>query len=444
MGKLATIARRTFLIGSAAVVGGVAFGVYKVKQAPPNPLLDDLPQGATALTPYVRIDGQGVTLITPRGGLGAGAAYRLFAPTYDASLLLRETVARRPDPRRHTTEFSECCPPRARLTSTDCAPCRRPRCTPTSRAAFEPTVLEQWATQAGVPMPRPRDRLLQFEGLADFLHFLDWACGLASTRERLAELSYGFSQRLADSGAGYADVIVNPTHWTAWHGRLPAMIDAIDAGFAAAEQDGLPPVGLCVSLLRTQSSDAAAELVDVLVGLRHPRVVALSIDGNEAAAGRTGPRFAQAFKRAGAAGLRRTVHAGESSGPEGVRDAIELLGADRIDHGVRAIEDPDLVGLLADRRIPLGICPTSNLTLGVYAAIEDHPIDRLRRAGVVVSINTDDPVLLGASLEGEYALCSKAFGWSDDVLRDLARNSIAASFANADIKARLIQALARW
>ena len=309
---------------------------------------------------------------------------------------------------------------------------------------FDPAVLEQWAAQARVAMPRPRDQLLQFEGLADFLHFLDWACGLASTRERLAALSYGYSRRLADSGAGYGDVIVNPTHWTAWHGRLPAMIDAIDAGLAEAEQDGLPPVGLCVSLLRTQSADAAAELADALIALRHPRVVALSIDGNEAAAGRTGPRFAEAFRRAGAAGLRRTVHAGESSGPEGVRDAIELLGADRIDHGVRAIEDPELVALLADRRIPLGVCPTSNLKLGVYAAIVAHPIDRLRRAGVVVSLNTDDPVLLGASLEGEYALCSQAFGWSDEDLRALARNSIDASFADADVKARLLEALARW
>ena len=309
---------------------------------------------------------------------------------------------------------------------------------------FEPGLLEQWATRARVTMPRPRERLFEFEGLADFLHFLDWACGLASTRERLAELSYGYSKRLAEGGAGYADVIVNPTHWPAWHGRLPDMIDAIDAGLTAAEQDGLAPVGLCVSLLRTQSSDAAAELVDTLVALRHPRVVALSIDGNEAAAGRTGPRFAQAFRRAGAAGLRRTVHAGESSGPEGVRDAIELLGADRIDHGVRAIEDPDLVALLVDRQIPLGVCPTSNLKLGVYACIEDHPIDRLRRAGVAVSINTDDPVLLGASLVGEYALCSQAFGWSEGDLRALARNSIDASFANADVKARLSQALSSW
>lgn len=309
---------------------------------------------------------------------------------------------------------------------------------------FEPGLLEQWATQAHVLMPRPRERLFEFEDLANFLHFLDWACGLASTRERLAELSYGYSQRLADAGAGYADVIVNPTHWPAWRGRLPDMVDAIDAGLRAAEQDGLPPVGLCVSVLRTQSSDAAAELVDTLVALRHPRVVALSIDGNEAAAGRTGPRFADAFRRAGAAGLRRTVHAGESSGPEGVRDAITLLGADRIDHGVRAIEDPELVALLVDRQIPLGICPTSNLKLGVYARIEDHPIDRLRRAGVAVSINTDDPVLLGASLVDEYALCAKVFGWSDGDLRALARNSVDASFANAEVKARLIQALARW
>ena len=309
---------------------------------------------------------------------------------------------------------------------------------------FNVALLEAWARQQGATLPRPRERLLQFEGLADFLHFLDWACGLADTRERLAELAYDTSRRLAASGAGYADVIFNPTHWKAWHGRLPAMIDAIDAGLAAAEQDGLTPVGLCVSLLRTQSAAQAADLVDALVALRHPRVVALSIDGNEAAAGRTGPRFAEAFARAGAAGLKRTVHAGESSGPEGVRDAVLLLGADRIDHGVRAIEDPSLVDLLAERGVALGICPTSNLALGVYASMAEHPIDRLRRAGVRVSVNTDDPALLGATLEGEYALCQMTFGWGDDALRDVAATSIDASFASPAVKSRLREALSRW
>jgi adenosine deaminase len=309
---------------------------------------------------------------------------------------------------------------------------------------FEPATLENWAKQAGVPMPRPRDQLFLFNGLADFLEFLDWACGLANSSDRLAEMAYGFCQRLAADGTGYADLIINPTHWAAWHGRTKALIDALDAGFSAAEQDGLPPVGLCISLLRTQSADEAIELVENLVSWRHPRLVALSVDGNEAAAGRTGPRFAEAFRRAGTAGLKRTVHAGESSGPEGVRDAIELLGADRIDHGVRAIEDSQVVALLTERGIPLGVCPSSNVTLKVYPSIEAHPIDRLRKAGVRVSINTDDPSLLATNLPAEYGLVSTAFDWNDEIVRDVARTSIDASFANADVKARLKSALVDW
>lgn len=309
---------------------------------------------------------------------------------------------------------------------------------------FEPAMLEAWSRKDGVAMPRPRETLLQFAGLADFLGFLDWACGLAGTTERLAQLCYDLGRRLAASGAGYADVIINPTHWHAWQGRLPAMLDAMHGGFCAAEQDGLPPVGLCISLLRTQTAQQASELVDQLVQLRHPRVVALSVDGNEATAGRTGPRFADAFRRAGQAGLKRTVHAGESSGPDGVRDAIELLGADRIDHGVRAIDDPSLVAMLAERRISLGICPTSNIVLGVYPAMAEHPVERLRQAGVLFSLNTDDPALLGASLEGEYALCQQVFGWSDEVLRGVAQTSISSSFAEADTKARLLAKLELW
>lgn len=309
---------------------------------------------------------------------------------------------------------------------------------------FDATVIAQWAKLEGVVLPRPREDLFKFSGLADFLGFLDLACGLASTKERLVELSYGLSQRLADNGTGYADVIFNPTHWHAWQGRLRVMLEAIDAGFKEAEQDGLPTVGLCVSLLRTQSAEAAIELVESLSAMRHPRVVALSVDGNEATAGRTGPRFAEAFRRAGHAGLRRTVHAGESSGPEGVWDAVTLLGADRIDHGVRAIEDASLVEMLANRRIPLGVCPTSNLVLGVYPSIQEHPMERLRQAGVLVSVNTDDPALLDTSLMEEYRLCRQAFGWTDDVTKAMARTSIEASFADATVKAQLLKALDAW
>ena len=176
---------------------------------------------------------------------------------------------------------------------------------------FDPSTLERWSDEAGAPMPRPREKLFEFTGLADFLQFLDWACGLADTEDRLVRMAHDFCRRLQTDGAGYADLIVNPTHWSAWRGRTRAMVEALNSGFTSAERDGLPPVGLCVSLLRTQTAEEAADLVNQLIGWRLPRVVALSIDGDEAAAGRTGPRFAEAFRKAGEAGLKRTVHAGE-------------------------------------------------------------------------------------------------------------------------------------
>jgi adenosine deaminase len=300
------------------------------------------------------------------------------------------------------------------------------------------------AMEAGISLPRPRAELLRFSGLTDFLHFLDWMCGLYRTPDQVASAAYAFSRRMGDGGALYGDVIVNPAHWPHWQRDLPGFIAALDTGFRAAEQEGLPAAGLCVSLLRQQSAEEAIELVERLTSLRHPRVVALSIDGDETLAGRTGPRFAEAFRRAGAAGLKRTVHAGESSGPEGVRDALEHLGADRIDHGVRAIEDDDLVAQLADRQIPLGVCPTSNLTLGLYAKLEEHPIERLRKAGVLVSVNTDDPELLSIDLPNEYARCAATFGWGRETCRAVAATSIHASFANADAKTRMLARIATW
>ena len=300
------------------------------------------------------------------------------------------------------------------------------------------------AAEADLTLPRPRKNLLRFEGLADFLRVLDWMCGLYRTRDQVAAAAYAFAGRVQAAGALYADVIVNPTHWSHWRRDVPGFIDALDAGFRAAEQDGLPPAGLCISLLRQQSAEEATELVEQLASLRHPRVVALSVDGDERTAERTGPRFAEAFRRAGAAGLKRTVHAGESSGPEGVRDALDFLHADRIDHGVRAIEDDALVARLADQQVPLGVCPSSNLTLGLYARLKEHPIERLRKAGVPVSVNTDDPALLQIDLPGEYARCAAAFGWRAEVCREVAATSVRASFADASAKARMLEKLAAW
>jgi adenosine deaminase len=306
---------------------------------------------------------------------------------------------------------------------------------------FEPEDVEQLAREAG---ERPRAFALEGMDLARFLELLDWTCALVRTPDQVARAAYRFAEREVRSGVVYADLIFNPTHWPAWRGRLDAFVDALDKGLCEAEQDGLPPVGLCVSLLRQQTSAEALELVDWLLEHRHPRVVALSIDGNEAAAGRTGPRFAAAFRKAAEHGLHRTVHAGESSGPEGVRDALDFLLAERIDHGVRVVECPRLVARLAEQHVPLNICPGSNVLLGLYPDRSSHPLDALRRAGVRVSINTDDPALMRTSLVSEYAATAGAYGWDVQVLRDVARTSIEASFCNADLRHRLLAAVDAW
>lgn len=300
---------------------------------------------------------------------------------------------------------------------------------------FEQSDVDQLAREAGEP---GRSTSTSGMDLATFLELLDWTCGLVRTPSQAARAAYAFAKREAESGVVYADLIVNPTHWSAWRDRLDEFVEALHNGFCEAEKDGLTPVGLCVSLLRQQSASEANELVEWILERRHPRIVALSIDGNEAAAGRTGPRFADAFRRAADAGLHRTVHAGESSGPEGVRDALEFLLAERIDHGVRAIEDADLVRLLAERRIPLDICPGSNVQLGLYPDRASHPLEALRQAGVRVTINTDDPALMATSLVSEYLETARTYGWDINTLREVARTSIETCFCNDEIRSRLV------
>jgi adenosine deaminase len=274
-------------------------------------------------------------------------------------------------------------------------------------------------------------------GLTGFLRFLDWQCGLVRTREQAARVAYDFAVRQTAAGVRYSDVIVNPTHWSAWRGRELDLMDALSAGFDDAEQDGLAATGIAYSLLRSQTSADAEAAVEAILDRALPRVVALSVDGDEKTTGRTGERFRGAFARAARGGLRRTVHAGESSGPEGVWDALDLLQAERIDHGIRAIEDPRLVDRLVADGVSLGVCPRSNIALGVSPDWAAHPLPRLVEAGVLVTLNTDDPAPLGTTLDHDWAVVAERFGYGLAELGRFARRSIDASFADDDTKARL-------
>jgi adenosine deaminase len=144
--------------------------------------------------------------------------------------------------------------------------------------------------------------------------------------------------------------------------------------------------------------------------------------------------FAKWFDQARAAGLHSIPHAGETGGPASVWGAIRALGAERIGHGVRAIEDPELMAYLAEKQIPLEICPTSNVRLGVYPSLEDHPFPRLYKAGIPLTINSDDPPLFNTTLNDEVALLSSAFHYDQNTINELLLNGVRYSFLQTERK----------
>ena len=300
------------------------------------------------------------------------------------------------------------------------------------------------AAKIGAPLPRPRDELLKFTGLAEFLRFLDWMCGLYQTPDHVADAAYAFCLRMARSGVHYADVIVNPTHWASWRKDVPGFIAALDRGFSAAERDGLPGVGLCVSLLRQQSADEALELVETMISLR--AAPGWSLFRQTAtrrwrdAQDRASPRRSDA-RAPPASSARRMPGNPAARKACAMRSTISawtgsITGCGRSTIPISSRGFP--------RRASRWGLPTSNLTLGLYPGLTEHPIDALRRAGVPVSVNTDDPVLLAIDLPEEYRRCAAAYGWDAQVCREVAATSIEASFADADAKARMRASLAQW
>jgi len=178
-------------------------------------------------------------------------------------------------------------------------------------------------------------------------------------------------------------------------------------------------------------------VLEIALAARDQGVVALGLGGGER--GFPPHLFVETFERARQAGLPRVPHAGENEGPDSIRGAIDLLHADRIGHGVRCIEDPALVEILRRRQIPLEICPTSNIRLGVYADYASHPLRRLWDAGLAVTVNSDDPPMFGTNLAHEYETLVEYFGFTADELARLSLNGIRYSFLPPAEKERLEQ-----
>ncbi|HUP02396.1 MAG TPA: adenosine deaminase [Bryobacteraceae bacterium] len=270
----------------------------------------------------------------------------------------------------------------------------------------------------------PIEELRAIYDYTDFDSFLR-AFGAVGKRlrgpEAYALITRRLLSRLAEQNVRYAEIIV-AAGVVLWKEQdFAPIFDAI----RAAAQGSPVQVQWILDAVRQFGPERAMDVARLAAERQDQGVVAFGIGGSE----ERGPAtwFGEVFDFAKAAGLRLTAHAGESAGPESIWAALRL-GAQRIGHGIAAVQDAALARHLRDRDIPLEICITSNLVTGVVKRLEDHPVRRLYDAGVPIVLNTDDPAMFRCSLLGEYRLAAERFGFSESELRGLASNSFRYAF----------------
>ncbi len=300
-----------------------------------------------------------------------------------------------------------------------------------------PALVREIAARNGLALP---DRLFGADGrfrYSDFIDFLrtyDLAASVIRTAQDYRDITYQYLRDCASEGAIYVELTASPDHAAIVGLSDGAHLQGIADGIDDARRETGIEGRILLSAVRNFGVRQAIRIARHAAERPHPYVVGFSMAGDEE--NFPADDFAEPFEIAAAAGLGCTIHAGEWGGPDSVRAALRLP-VSRIDHGVRAIEDPALVQELAAREIVLACCPTSNVVLGVYPSYEHHPLPRLRAAGVRVTLGSADPPYFGAPIGSEYEICAQRMGLSEDDLRDLTRTAIKAAFCDDRLKATL-------
>ena len=280
------------------------------------------------------------------------------------------------------------------------------------------------------------DNEFAWNNFAEFLQAYDEASFCLRKPQDYRDIMYTYLQQCAAEGTIYAETFISPDHAAAVGMSYDDMLSGCVEGINDAERDFGIVGRLIVSCIRHLGPDQALIVAQHLVDHLHPYIVGFGMGGNESMF--TQADFAPAFNTASAAGLACTTHAGEILGPESVWDAINNLPVTRIGHGVRSIEDPDLMVELAKRGIALEVCPGSNIALSVYQDLASHPLNSILKAGISISLNADDAPFFATTVGSEYQSGAKDFGLDLEQLRDISRMAMQASFADADTKIRLL------
>lgn len=284
------------------------------------------------------------------------------------------------------------------------------------------------------------------EALADFFTFRDFAhfitvylsvVDLIRTPEDVRLLTYEVARDMARQNVRYAELTLTPFSSTRRGIDARGFMDAIEDARKAAESEFGTVLRWCFDIPGEAGLESAEETARLATddALRPEGLVSFGLGGPEIGVPR--PQFKPYFDRALAAGLHSVPHAGETTGPETVWDALTYLGAERIGHGTSSAQDPKLLAHLAERGIPLEVCPTSNIATRAVTTLDEHPLRQFVEAGVSVTINSDDPPMFSTDLNNEYAVAARLLSLDERGLAELAKNAVRASFLDAPGKARI-------
>ncbi|MGW7076226.1 adenosine deaminase [Streptomyces sp. NPDC054866] len=306
---------------------------------------------------------------------------------------------------------------------------------------LEPELAFSLAARNGVTLPYADTEELRKAYLFDDLQsFLDLYYGLMAvlrTEEDFEELADAYLARAARQGVRHAEIFFDPQAHMARGVAIGTVIEGLGRALdRSAERHGIS-TRLIMCFLRDQSAESALETLEAARPHLH-RIIGVGLDSAEV--GHPPAKFREVYEAAAALGLRRVAHAGEEGPPAYITEALDVLGVERIDHGLRCMEDLQLVERLVRDRVPLTLCPLSNVRLRAIDVLEEHPLARMMDAGLLCTVNSDDPAYFGGYVDDTFHAVREALSLDQERLRELARNSFEASFLDGSAEEEALRA----
>jgi adenosine deaminase len=304
-----------------------------------------------------------------------------------------------------------------------------------------PATVAELASKNGHRLPVPRiEDLYSYDSLNGFLEIFWFVQEMLVTPEDWERAAYESVVQAAPHGLRYRETFFTPARHLASGQDLGGIVEGITRGLEAAEAEtGVRCLAIC-DMDRAYGGAAGLELVERLAELRRAgradRVIGLGMDSTELG---VDPRdYAAAFELARSAGLRRTAHAGEDTGPDNIETALAALGVERIDHGLSILQDPELTARVSDEHVPLNVCPNSNVLIAnKVPSLAEHPFRRMREAGLLATLNTDDPAMTDLDLGKEYRSVAEALDLSFDDMAAVALDGVEAAWLDEGEKRSL-------